>query len=189
MLMDKPLLFLHAGIPKTGSTALQVHFARYAAELLQHGLYYPDTDNSFSAVIESGMSSGNANSLVFFYKKFANDDEHLRLQTDQWIAKIIKESNAHSFKAVLLSSEILCTLTERQRAILEDALNKYFDLRLIAFFREPYSWIFSSWLQAVKRSGARGWLGAGEPQRDWSPLIFPERLSHRLLRNTVQLNY
>ena len=187
--MAKPLLFLHPGISKTGSTALQIYFVKHAAQLLQYGLYYPEVENEFSTVVETGLTSGNASSLAYLYQKFTNNDDQLRLETDQWIAKLIEKSKAYSFNAVVLSCEQLCSLTRRQWAILEDALNEYFDLRLIVFSREPYSWVFSSWLQAVKRHGARGWLGSRGPQRDWLPLIFPERLSHRLLRNTVQLNY
>lgn len=153
--MDKPLLFLHAGIPKTGSTALQVYFVKHAAELLDYGLSYPDTDNTFPAVIESGITTGNAYSLALLYQYFADNDDQLRLQTDQWIAKLIEKSKAYLFKTVVLSCETLSSLTRGQWAILEDALNEYFDLRLIAFFREPYSWFFSSWLQAVKRDGAQ----------------------------------
>ena len=187
--MAKPLLFLHPGISKTGSTALQIYFVKHAAELLQYGLYYPDTDNTFSTVIESGLTSGNAFSLALLYQKFADNDDQLRLETDKWIAKLIEESSAYLFKAVVLSCETLSSLTRGQWAILEDALNKHFDLHLITFFREPYSWVFSSWLQVVKRDGARGWLGVGEPQRDWLALILPQMLSDRLLKKTVQLRY
>jgi hypothetical protein len=187
--MKKPILFLHVGIPKTGSTALQIYFVNHAQQMLEQGLYYPDTDNSFSTAIELGLTSGNAHSLALICRKFADNDDQLRLQTDQWIQKLIEESSEYSFKAVLLSCEILSCLTKRQWAILEDVLNKYFDLRLIAYFREPYSWVFSSWLQGVKRNGAKGWLGSGNPEKDLLPLILPKMLSDQLLKKTIQLQY
>ena len=187
--MKKPVLFLHVGIPKTGSTALQIYFVNHAQQMLEQGLYYPDTNNSFSTAIELGLTSGNAHSLAIICQKFADNDDQLRLQTDQWIQKLIEESSEYSFKAVLLSCETFSTFTKRQWAILEELLNKYFDLRLIAYFREPYSWVFTTWLQVVKRDGAKGWLGVGEPQRDWLALILPQMLSDQLLKKTIQLSY
>lgn len=188
--MNKPLLFLHAGLSKTGSTALQIFFARHATQLLESGLYYPDTDNSFSTVIESRTSSGNAIVLVSLCRKFSGDDDQLRCHADQWVTNLNEASKQHSFKAVLLSSESICTLRERQWAILEDILNKYFDLRLIVFFREPYSWVFSSWLQGVKMHGVVEWLGKTDPNITWAPLFFPEKIvSPQLLMNTIKLFY
>jgi hypothetical protein len=187
--MKKPDLFLHIGIPKTGSSALQMFFVIHAEQMLEQGLYYPDTNNQFSEVIKSGLTSGNAEPLWNIHTKYNYSVEKFRLNTDQWIQKLIQESKAYTFNTMLLSCESLSALNRRQWAVLEESLNEYFDLHLIAYFREPYSWVFSSWLQVVKRNGAQGWLNTATPKNDWVALIVPKMLSDNLLKNFIQLSF
>ena len=57
-------VFIHLGLPKTGSTYLQHIFAKNSALYNQHGLIYKDFSNNFSAVNKNRPTNGNAGKIA-----------------------------------------------------------------------------------------------------------------------------
>jgi hypothetical protein len=59
----RPVMILHAGPPKTGTSALQSTFAKNVASLLEHNICYPD-DASLSRARSNQVTSGNGVALA-----------------------------------------------------------------------------------------------------------------------------
>lgn len=132
--MKKPL-YLHIGLGKTGTTALQDFFGENRKQLKKHGICYPDLG-----------TVANAHHLLSPYIPPFLSQSWKFLNPDQWAPKIAKVREP----VVLLSSELMGWTEES--AVIEfcTALEKWFDVHVVVYLRRQDNIIMASYNQQVK---------------------------------------
>lgn len=151
---------LHAGLKKTGSTAIQVALAQHAGALARRGLFVPDADMGL-APGGAARTSGNAYALALLAEEAGVDPDGATGRIRDHLAACLAAAARAGCHTLLLSSETLCALPEAGwRALLAALAGLGQPTRFIVFERDPYAWYFSVWLQAVKRDGCPDWLDA-----------------------------
>lgn len=144
-------LILHAGIPKTGSSVLQVFWAQNHEGLLARSLdYFKIGDFKLG---ESGkISSGNGARLARTFLHPANPI-HLK-DREGALAALEEEIGKSSCETGLLSSEIFIDATDESLAEFRTWLKKKgITLKVFYFIRNQVQFLASSYIQQVKRHG------------------------------------
>jgi len=131
----KKRLFLHIGMGKTGTTALQQFFWENRQRLLGSGICYPKY-----GIVE------NAHHLMSPYIP-----PHLAGQwdfkaVDQWAPKLSKVTQ----ETVLLSSELIAWTEEDEVQKFCTDVKKWFDLHVVIYLRRQDNIIMASFNQQVK---------------------------------------
>ena len=145
--------FVHIGAPKTGSTAIQVAFSAGAQSLSAAGYHYLEGDrNHIEALALCFWAEEDARNLAKLRwideeAVFARRRETLR----DWLSEQIARSAP---RHLVLSAENLCEFHDEEVASFLSFLREKFDrVRVIAYVREPLSWMTSAAQQATKWSG------------------------------------
>jgi len=139
-------VYLHIGIYKTGSSALQVLFAQNADALLAQGLTYPSSA-SVSGAKRGLITSGNGAPLALALKP--GGDKDARDRELAWFEDVLKGSGTPD---ILLSSEIFSELPAASFETLVALCGKHNrQLKIIAFVRDQASYLESLYIQHVKR--------------------------------------
>lgn len=129
--MTNKKVFIHAGGPKTGTSALQYFLLKNRKRLLKSGCIYPkhylDSNN---------ISSGHADLVL--------DGEIHKKRSDA----IMKQINKHPDKDVILSSEIFIFYLKKIYSLFPDA-------KIIYYLRRPDSLTVSAYAQGIKRHGVK----------------------------------
>lgn len=129
---NKPVLYLHGGMHRTGTTAIQEFLAINYSDLLKKSILYPIT--------------GRDNILQhhYFFASFRiHKDQYFGPQKsfEQYIADLENEIKKERPEKVILSSEIFCTLDKEPLSILKDKLGQLFSLFkksfIILYVRRP----------------------------------------------------
>ncbi|MFD1740211.1 sulfotransferase domain-containing protein [Cypionkella sinensis] len=145
----KKNIVIHIGLPKTGSTAIQAFLARNIKLLADHGISYPFITEAMTD--SGGISEGN---VLHEFVRLAKQEKIQTSYEDRaptffkmMIENAIEQSDQ---PIILISGEELSAL-----AMLNDfvELSKRHNIRIIAFARDPYDILCSSWKQQVKVSG------------------------------------
>jgi hypothetical protein len=113
-------LWLHVGQPKTGTSALQVSFARNARAFWNQGAWYPWGDNALGGEI----TSGNAEWLARWEGDFPD-----HLQPAQDLAQVLA-----SGRSAVLSSEWLCYTHD---GLLREMKARFPATKILAYLRDP----------------------------------------------------
>lgn len=127
------LLLFHIGLPKTGSTSLQVFLSNNREELKKYGWSYPD----FSIAVESAQSAVN-NGLYLRFPSFENKRDAL------WkiIMKELKDYN------VMISDE---GFSDEDIALLLSCAKKVHDnVKVIVYLRRQDQYMASLYNQMIK---------------------------------------
>jgi hypothetical protein len=130
-------LYLHIGMPKTGSSAIQAFLLLNANELKKKGYYYPN-DCKFEQPFQT--SSGNASVLCEKFK------ENSLNEIITYLDDICYDSDC-----TVLSSEILYGAFRDQQELFFQSL-KNFDYRIIFYVRRQDNLYQSLFNQSVKHS-------------------------------------
>ncbi|MBY6069082.1 hypothetical protein KUW17_20230 [Leisingera aquaemixtae] len=147
-------VWLHIGLPKCGSTTIQRHMAEAYEQHLQLGLCYPQSHRS---------ATGYRNHIPL--ARLAAEDLPAAL------AEIEAEADRHGCRRILLSCEHWTNAFYTGRlAALAEALQQQmpdWQIRLVAYFRNPYDLAESSYAQFL-RAGLFGidkpaFFAAGPP--------------------------
>ena len=133
--MNKPKLFLHAGAPKTGSSALQTSFALSMDGLSQQGIFYP-TPPKLQDAVAGMITSGNYNPAR------VKDLYHAAL-----------EKSADS-RCILFSNEAGFRLLPEPDGQLLSLARSGIEIETLLFIRNPIELACSSYVQTVKRHGS-----------------------------------
>lgn len=145
-------LVIHAGLKKTGSTAIQVHLARNAALLAARGWHIPLLP---PGAAQTARTPGNA------YALYLHILEGRTREAGDMLKTCLATAARTGCDSVLLSSESLCDLTAPQWMALAGLIAATgCPCTFVVAERDPYTWFFSTWLQAVKREGCPLWLDA-----------------------------
>lgn len=145
-------VFLHIGVFKTGSSALQVFFAMNQKQLAAAGVRYPslsDLDGAKRGLVSSGNAAYLARSLMEPEAPMA-----LPQQKDDQLRKFEQSLNNTKEGNLLLSSEFFSYVPGASFQSLKEIANRNgFRLKVIAFVREQTSYLESLYIQRVKRGG------------------------------------
>lgn len=150
----KPRIYLHVGMGKTGTSAIQSALAIYASDMAEQGILYPEHD-SLSHAATGGITSGN---LTLFLT--GNDSWF----TEQITKRVLSEPEYSSF---VFSNELML---DRVDDLLEGIgqNHKDFDFVVIVGVRDPIGQNVSLYHQYVKRSGLstdiNSWLSESKPR-------------------------
>lgn len=145
-----PELLLHAGAPKTGTSFLQVMFARYAEKLAEAGIVYPK-GHMFDEAKAGQITSGNGVEMANYIRP---NLPHQIADKDVFIDKLDRELKVAGGKHVLYSSEFLAFTTgERTKNIAKVAETNGYQVRVIYLVRDIGEAAFSVYSQEIKRNG------------------------------------
>ena len=144
------ILYMHIGLPKTGTSFLQSFLCHNSKMLIEKGVYYPDlsTSSIYNCLSVGGHRNGNAFPLAYTYL----DDQSITNCPLKGIvlgnlAKILSDEDNN----VLLSSEWLSLLRPYIiRAIYNLALSYGFSLKIICYIRRQDLFIESEYNQRIK---------------------------------------
>jgi hypothetical protein len=141
-------IIIHCGMPKTGSSALQVQLAQSRDTLLQHGYDYLQTGDFEQAKL-GRITSGNGAGLA---RAYLNPDHPAslaprRAELTEKFHRLIAETEHH----VILSSEFFSATPRPLLGELCAALADLGDVQLVFFVREQLNALASTYIQQVKR--------------------------------------
>ncbi len=140
---------LHMGLPKTGTSALQVCLIQNRKKLLKRHILYPAEKNDPSLV--NKISSGNGKMVNYFFRKPLWKPKNIlfRKKITSWLKSLPEDGS------LLFSSEDLvqrCRFDKLKK--LESLCNKHVaELECVFYVRSIVGYVYSSYNQAVKRSG------------------------------------
>ena len=191
-------VFIHLGLPKTGSSYLQYTFANNSIMYSQHGLIYKDFANNFKDTIKNRLTNGNggkiANSLRTNFSLLNKSDNALKAKQD------IKKKNLHIlddfFSTLdnnenynhLISSEAFSECTPDSLNYILNIINKNFKCVFVAFVRNPVDLIISLYNQRLKHERYTESFNVYYP----SAILFVKKIFSLLIglrQNIIVFNY
>lgn len=142
------IVYIHAGLPKNGSSALQVFFAKHVKELYAEDVEYFELESLGSA--EKGeITSGNG---ALLSRSMLNENHEAYYSDDQIYKKFLNLIKLSDKKIGLISSEFFVNISmsrlEKLKADL-DRLNVI--LKFIFYVRRQDQYLMSGYMQRVKR--------------------------------------
>jgi hypothetical protein len=143
-------IYIHAGLPKTGSTYLQNGLQKLSlAGKLKH-VGYPvlNKEAEFNNI---GSGNGLAISNAILNQE---SEEVVRRQMDALVNEVIQAADPRATPDLLISSEILFFATDTGFAVLKETLLKHCQkVKLIIAIRPLREWTYSVYMQRVKGHG------------------------------------
>lgn len=146
--MSSPTIYLHIGMNKTGTTAIQHYFSSNRESFLDKGLLYPKTGMS-----RDGAHHDLSRSLGFYHgaKDVSVDD----IKAQQKIMKgLLSELQQSTANTVIFSSEML--VLPRPVDKVKEFFSKY-NVKIVVYLRRHDSWWESLYNQAVKTVALPPW--------------------------------
>jgi hypothetical protein len=143
-------LFIHIGLPKTGSTALQTFFARNRERLLEKSIDYLPIGN-FAEARAGQVASGNGALLA--RAMLPEKDEAYLPWSQERVSGAFKAAVARSNAgSILLSSELFALAgMPAWSNVLSFCRELDLSVTLLAVVRNQCDWISSTQLQTIKR--------------------------------------
>lgn len=146
-------LYVHAGLPKCGSSALQVFFAKNMDNLLKNNIEYFSIGD-IEAGKKGSISSGNGSLLS--RSMLRKEHEAYLDRPDLYSSLLDKVINSNK-DVGLLSSEFFAVLPlDKIKKWKEDLLKIGVKLKFIFYARRQDQFLMSSYMQRVKRHGYTG---------------------------------
>lgn len=152
--MPERRLLLHAGMPKTGTSALQAAFARNERLLESAGVHHPE-GGAHRRALKGRVTAGNAGPLTPWLRaaeQGSGDD------VESWLDEVLAATPADATR-VLISSET-CFYAEPERLTELRALlaARGTGLEALVLVRDALPWTVSTYAQHVQRAGFAGSL-------------------------------
>ena len=140
---------LHIGQHKTGTTSIQSAFAGYD----DGGAFYaPFESSNHSAAMYAGFSANPMN--YPFWKNHGYSAEEFRLEKERFLAKFSEMLNRRDRIRIIISSEEVWRLESAGKAKLIEFIRRHgWQVRVIAYVREPASWAASWICEPLKGKG------------------------------------
>ena len=141
---------VHLGHSKTGSSFLQVCFAKNLNLLRENGWLYPESKNLLAAQREQ-PTTGNGNLLL--------NDKYLKgISKGNFASSKLKEFfnvyKNHNVRSVLFSDETLSIRLSNNRKLRENIINSFKDaniqLTFVMYTRDLFEHSSSAWGQSIK---------------------------------------
>ncbi len=151
----KKIMYLHIGLPKTGTCAIQVFFAQNRDALLELGLNYP---NSYEHDAENGkISGGNAMWVsqymnMFYTSKLTNLINYF---TYYYINSDLKQNYDILYSTELFTGSLSAFVDEmdlhdKLKPLRKIADKHGYEIKIICFYRSVVEYIYSYYAQCVK---------------------------------------
>ncbi|MDE4306140.1 hypothetical protein PXK30_21070 [Phaeobacter gallaeciensis] len=142
-------IVIHCGMPKTGSSALQVQLAQARSNLLAHGYdYLPSGD--FQQAEQGRITSGNGAELARSYLPEGHPASLIKRREE--LTEQFRDHIAQSpAQTVILSSEFFSAAPRPLLGELVENLSDLGAVRLVFFVREQLNALASTYIQQVKR--------------------------------------
>lgn len=186
------IIYIHHGLTKTGSSAIQFFLSKNSEILLKYGYRY---NESASSLVLSQHVSGSGNMDQLFGDILSNqgDSSRIRKIVKSYFLKVIEDAKKYGCEKVILSSESLCTLSQNDADIFLNSLpRKLAQFNHILYERDPYDWTFSSWLQAVKREGCSLWIDKAiewDPKNVLKPILYANCLKKHQIYDRIIIHH
>lgn len=148
-LTRKPLLIVHVGPGKTGSSAIQRYLLGNAGELASRRILYPLGADG----LELAPFTGNALDLARLLTGSQEDLMAAAGAIDDELARYESLARRDNCDTVIVSSEFFGNVDSSGFELFKKLAAPRFDLRIVAMIRDPYWWLWSAWGQGVKRGG------------------------------------
>jgi hypothetical protein len=148
------ILYIHMGLPKTGTSSLQAFFSRNRNSLLEKSIDYPIMGN-FKEQVKGNIASGNA---AFLAKAFLPKHHRGTLVNSQnrneYIQEFLDKIKHSKSQCIVVSSEFLMTLNWSSLIEIRNLLKKQSNLqiKIVYYMREQVNYLISNYIQSVKRS-------------------------------------
>jgi len=146
-------IFLHIGMPKTGTTAIQNFLSNNSRILNKNGILFPNDvtsnhSNNFTQLFMKNPQNTISFKMRGISAEFVNDElDGLR---NYWSTVF---NNSES-KDVIISAENLFKIDVDGLYALHEYLVQYFDkIKVILYVRGPTTYLRSNWEQHVKTMG------------------------------------
>jgi hypothetical protein len=141
-------IIIHCGMPKTGSSALQVQLAQSRKNLLKYGYDYL-LKGDFTHAEQGRITSGNGVELARSYlnPEHAASLASRRDELTETFRQMIAETDNH----VILSSEFYSAIPRPLLGELAASLSDLGEVQLVFFVREQINALASTYIQQVKR--------------------------------------
>ncbi|RLQ23694.1 hypothetical protein DWB85_00625 [Seongchinamella sediminis] len=136
----KKKLYLHIGMGKTGTTALQNFFWENRKVLARHDVCYP----------EHGLMS-NAHHLLSPHVPRFLEDQWSFQAVDEWAPELVKSRQ----NRILLSSELMAWADEASARKFCAQVSAHFDLNVVVYLRRQDNIIMASYNQQIKAGPQR----------------------------------
>ena len=148
--MSRTLLYLHIGVNKTGTTAIQRFLNSRREDFISSGILYPKA----GTIGEAHYSISDA--LGFGHTKLSRD---CRLEQQRRIKKMLREEvQCTKPKCIVISSEFF-TLNGDIGTV-QNFFSEY-DVRIVVYLRRHDDWWPSNYSQAVQHTTNPKWRGWG----------------------------
>lgn len=144
-------VFLHIGLPKTGTTTLQAAFTRGASAMRADGMLFPG---------ESHLDQRRA-IYDFLGRRIPGDDQ----QVAGAFSAMLAEINAYEGERVLISEELLGLARPRAVRRLAAALAPH-RLHVVMGVRDFGRTLLAAWQQEIVREGTLAWSDYAQAVRD-----------------------
>ncbi len=140
-------VIIHIGLGKTGTSSIQAWLSLNADRLLKQDIYYADLN---PAAKQGNITSGNGVPLVEACQ--TGQVKKIKSCFRKYYCERWRLFRAR--KTALVSSESFQDLNLEQIALLEATLTSLgYEVSVIAYVRSAYEFLYSSYLQGIKRHG------------------------------------
>jgi hypothetical protein len=135
-------LYVHIGIHKTGSTALQIFLLNNSKFLKNFSCFYPRNGISF------GPGHANIAFQILKNEKYYNNNATA-------LDDIVSELKASDLEKAILSSEIFCQFNGENVVEFKEALDFVENIKIICFVRRQDELFYSWWQESVKHGSIK----------------------------------
>ncbi|GAA4683313.1 hypothetical protein [Nocardioides nanhaiensis] len=147
-------LLLHAGMPKTGTSALQAAFARNERLLEAAGVHHPE-GGAHRRALRGKVTAGNAGPLTPWLR---GGDEPSRDEVATWLDDLLGQTPAGADRVLISSETCFYAVVERATALRELLAERGCGLEALVLVRDAVPWTVSTYGQHVQRLGHAGSL-------------------------------
>lgn len=132
--MNKPKLYLHIGLPKTGTSFIQASFGKQRKKLIKQGILYPEAGiyGSGHSAFGAALLDEDLRSVFFRSNLFGNTEPPENVRDDILFEMGLR---GRQIKTVILSAESLPMLNQARIEFLSELFLPYFDVQVVAFLR------------------------------------------------------
>ena len=149
-------LYLHIGMPKTGSTAIQNAFADGKEHLAGRGVGYFDLGTNHSSLFKAlfrGEKEKPKKIPKFFRKTLDAESRRAGVDREALVQAFDRALAANTMPKLVMSAEMLFWFRPKHVAAVKAHLSPYFDrIRIVAYVRDPVSWASSNVQQIMKHT-------------------------------------
>jgi hypothetical protein len=146
-----PKILIHAGMPKAGSTALQLRFKASRSALRKRGVLYPGKIQNHNFLIADGASVEELPRI--FRQHYKSDEAALRRDFDEFWSQILRQTASASPDVVVMSGESLWTIDKAGAKRLKSRLLEISDdIHIVCYVRKPSDFYLSLAQQKIKAS-------------------------------------